>query len=66
MKSIGSVLQEEVTYKRYNDSPDMVRLVSYCFFEQLPHRQLHMIWKLHGEVARKPVKRQGMSGASSG
>jgi hypothetical protein len=29
--SIGSVLQEEVTYKRYNDWQDVVRLVSYCF-----------------------------------
>lgn len=30
--SIGSVLQEEITYKRYNDWKDVVRLVSYCFF----------------------------------
>ena len=28
--SIGSVLQEEITYKRYNDWKDVVRLVSYC------------------------------------
>src|SRR5712664_880706 len=27
--SIGSVLQEEITYKRYNDWQDVVRLVSY-------------------------------------
>ena len=31
MISIGSVLQEEVTYKRYNDWQDVLRLVSYCF-----------------------------------
>ena len=29
--SIGSILQEEITYKRYNDWKDVVRLVSYCF-----------------------------------
>ncbi|PYT77449.1 MAG: glycosyl transferase [Acidobacteria bacterium] len=46
--SIGSVLQEEVTYKRYNDWKDVVRLVSYCFFEHFPYRQLHMIWRLQG------------------
>src|SRR2546421_9832789 len=28
--SIGSVLQEEITYKRYNDWQDVARLVSYC------------------------------------
>jgi hypothetical protein len=48
MISIGSVLQEEFTYKRYNDWKDMVRLVSYCFFEHFPYRQLHMIWRLQG------------------
>ena len=31
--SIGSVLQEELTYKRYNDWKDVARLVSYCFLE---------------------------------
>src|SRR5438477_4583961 len=46
--SIGSVLQEEITYKRYNDWKDVVRLVSYCFFEHFPYRQLHMVWCLQG------------------
>jgi cellulose synthase/poly-beta-1,6-N-acetylglucosamine synthase-like glycosyltransferase len=46
--SIGSVLQEEITYKRYNDWKDVARLVSYCFFEHFPYRQLHMIWRLQG------------------
>ena len=48
MISIGSVLQEELTYKRYNDWQDVARLVSYCFLEHFPYRQLHMIWRLHG------------------
>jgi len=46
--SIGSVLQEEITYKRYNNWQDVVRLVSYCFFEHFPYRQMHMVWRLQG------------------
>ncbi len=70
--SIGSVLQEEITYKRYNDWKDVVRLVSYCFFEHFPYRQLHMIWRLQGlwEYLRgdhvwKPVKRKGLQSAQA-
>jgi len=68
--SIGSVLQEEVTYKRYNDWRDVARLVSYCFLEHFPYRQLHMIWRvqglwqyLRGDVNWKPLKRQGLESA---
>jgi cellulose synthase/poly-beta-1,6-N-acetylglucosamine synthase-like glycosyltransferase len=46
--SIGSVLLEELTYKRYNDWQDVVRLLSYCFLEHFPYRQLHMMWRLQG------------------
>jgi cellulose synthase/poly-beta-1,6-N-acetylglucosamine synthase-like glycosyltransferase len=46
--SLGSVLQEEITYKRYNDWWDVVRLVSYCFLEHFPYRQMHMVWRLQG------------------
>ncbi len=46
--SIGSVLQGEITYKRYNDWQDVVRLVSYCFLEHFPYRQMHMFWRLQG------------------
>ena len=65
--SVGAVLQEEVTYKRYNDWQDVVRLVTYCFAEHFPYRQLHMIWRLQGlwqyfrgDVSWKPLKRQGL------
>jgi len=68
--SIGSVLQEEITYKRYNDWQDVVRLVSYCFFEHFPYRQLHMIWRLQGlwqylrgDLAWRPLKRKGLASA---
>lgn len=65
--SIGSVLQEELTYKRYNDWRDVARLISYCFFEHFPCRQMHMIWRLQGiwqylrgDVVWRPLKRQGL------
>jgi len=70
--SIGSVLQEEITYKRYNDWQDVVRLVSYCFFEHFPYRQMHMFWRLQGiwqylrgDNAWAPLKRKGLQSASA-
>jgi cellulose synthase/poly-beta-1,6-N-acetylglucosamine synthase-like glycosyltransferase len=69
--SIGSVLQEEITYKRYNDWQDVVRLVSYCFLEHFPYRQMHMYWRLkgiwqylRGDTAWGPLKRKGLQSAS--
>jgi cellulose synthase/poly-beta-1,6-N-acetylglucosamine synthase-like glycosyltransferase len=66
--SIGSVLQEELTYKRYNDWKDVARLVSYCFLEHFPYRQMHMIWRvqglwqyLRGDMAWRPLERKGLS-----
>jgi len=66
--SIGSVLQEELTYKRYNDWKDVARLVSYCFLEHFPYRQMHMIWRLQGlwqylrgDMAWRPLERKGLS-----
>ena len=71
--SIGSVLQEEITYKRYNDWQDVVRLVSYCFLEHFPYRQMHMIWRLQGlsqylrgDNTWKPLKRKGLESAKVG
>jgi cellulose synthase/poly-beta-1,6-N-acetylglucosamine synthase-like glycosyltransferase len=70
--SIGSVLQEELTYKRYNDWQDVARLVSYCFFEHFPYRQMHMFWRLkglweyvRGDMSWKAVKRQGLRSVES-
>jgi cellulose synthase/poly-beta-1,6-N-acetylglucosamine synthase-like glycosyltransferase len=70
--SIGSVLQEEVTYKRYSDWKDVAKLISFCFFEHFPYRQMHMIWRLQGlwqymrgDVVWKPMKRQGLQSAGS-
>lgn len=70
--SIGSVLQEEITYKRYNDPKDVFRLVSLCFFEHLPYRQLHMIWRLQGlwqylrgDHEWKRMKRKGFASVTA-
>jgi hypothetical protein len=70
--SIGSVLQEEITYRRYNDWQDVARLISYCFFEHFPYRQLHMIWRLQGfwqylrgDYAWGPMKRKGLESAAT-
>jgi hypothetical protein len=68
--SIGSVLQEEITYKGHNDWQDVIRLVTYCFLEHFPYRQLHMIWRLQGfwqclrgDLVWKPMKRKGLDSA---
>jgi cellulose synthase/poly-beta-1,6-N-acetylglucosamine synthase-like glycosyltransferase len=69
--SIGAVLQEEITYKRYNDWQDVARLLSYCFLEHFPYRQLHMVWRLQGlwqylrgDNTWRPLTRKGLSSAS--
>lgn len=68
MISIGSVLQEELTYKRYNDWRDVARLITYCFAEHFPYRQVHMCWRLQGiwqylrgDMVWRPVKRAGIN-----
>ncbi len=48
MISIGSVVQEEVTYRRYSHWMEVARLLLYCFAEHFPYRQAHMVWRLHG------------------
>lgn len=48
MISIGSVLQEEITSRRYNNWRDVVRLLSFCLLEHFPYRQLQMLWRLQG------------------
>lgn len=66
MISIGAVLQEEITYKRYNDWRDVVRLVFYCFLEHFPYRQMYLVWRLQGfwqyfrkDFTWRPMKRIG-------
>lgn len=46
--SIGAVLLEEMTYRRYNHWKHVAKLILYCFIEHFPYRQLNMIWRLQG------------------
>lgn len=46
--SIGSVLLEELTYRRYKDWREVGRLMFFCLFEHFPYRQMTMIWRLQG------------------
>lgn len=46
--SIGSVLLEEMTYRRYSDWREVARLLLYCLFEHFPYRQMTLIWRLQG------------------
>jgi len=48
--SVGSVLQEEITYRRYGNWRDVARLIAFCFLEHFPYRQLHMWWRLKGTI----------------
>jgi cellulose synthase/poly-beta-1,6-N-acetylglucosamine synthase-like glycosyltransferase len=46
--SIGAVLLEEMTYRRYSDWKEVGRLLVYCLLEHFPYRQMTMIWRLQG------------------
>jgi cellulose synthase/poly-beta-1,6-N-acetylglucosamine synthase-like glycosyltransferase len=46
--SIGSVVIEEMSYHRYNDPRDLVRLLGTCFLEHFPYRPLNSLWRLRG------------------
>jgi cellulose synthase/poly-beta-1,6-N-acetylglucosamine synthase-like glycosyltransferase len=71
MISVGAVLQEEVTYRRYNDWRDVARLVLFCFLEQVPYRQMHLFWRLQGmwqyargDITWKELERVGLESAT--
>jgi cellulose synthase/poly-beta-1,6-N-acetylglucosamine synthase-like glycosyltransferase len=46
--SIGAVLLEEMTYRRYSRGRHVAKLILYCFLEHFPYRQLNMLWRLQG------------------
>lgn len=68
MISVGSILLEEMTYRRYVRSREVARLLFYCLLEHFPYRQLTMIWRLQGmwqyfrgDVQWRPMKRTGFA-----
>lgn len=46
--SMGAVLIEEITYRRYNHIGDVARLIGFAILEHLGYRQLTQIWRLEG------------------
>ena len=64
--SVGSVLLEEMTYRRYTRLREVARLLVFCLVEHFPYRQLTMIWRLQGmwqylrgDVEWRELKRSG-------
>ncbi len=46
--SIGSVVQEEITVRRYHRWTDVARLLLFCLAEHFPYRQINMWWRVKG------------------
>ena len=68
MISIGSVLLEELTYRRYSDWREVARMLFYCLLEHFPYRQMTMIWRLQGlwqfvrgDLKWREMQRTGLS-----
>jgi len=66
--SIGSVLLEEMTYRRYGDWREVARLLLYCLLEHFPYRQMTLVWRLQGiwqylrgDLRWREMKRTGIS-----
>jgi cellulose synthase/poly-beta-1,6-N-acetylglucosamine synthase-like glycosyltransferase len=64
--SIGSVLLEEMTYRRYSEWREVARLLLFCLFEHFPYRQMTLLWRLQGiwqylrgDVEWREMKRSG-------
>jgi cellulose synthase/poly-beta-1,6-N-acetylglucosamine synthase-like glycosyltransferase len=72
MLSIGGVLLEEITYRRYSDWREVAKLLLCCLAEHFPYRQIHLWWRLRGmwqyargDVAWGKMKRVGFSGPAA-
>ncbi len=66
--SVGSVLLEEMNYRRYSSWREVAWLLVYCLFEHFPYRQMTMFWRLRGiweylrgDLRWHEVKRTGAS-----
>jgi cellulose synthase/poly-beta-1,6-N-acetylglucosamine synthase-like glycosyltransferase len=64
--SVGSVLLEEMNYRRYTRWRDVAWLLIYFLFEHVPYRQMTMCWRLRGiweylrgDLSWNQVKRSG-------
>jgi cellulose synthase/poly-beta-1,6-N-acetylglucosamine synthase-like glycosyltransferase len=46
--SIGALFIEEMTYHRYNDPVDLMKLIVVSFLEIFPYRPMNSFWRIHG------------------
>jgi len=46
--SVGSVIIEESTFRKYQKLRDYFKLIVASLFEQLGFRQIHLLWRLRG------------------
>lgn len=44
--SLFAILLEQLSYKRYNNTIEIIKLICYSFFEQLSYRQLTVFWRV--------------------
>ncbi len=72
MLSIGGVLLEEITFRRYSDWREVAKLLLCCFAEHFPYHQAHLWWRLRGlwqyargDLAWGKLTRVGFSGAAA-
>ncbi len=70
--SIGAVLLEEMTYRRYSSWREVARLLVYCLLEHFPYRQMTMIWRLQGlwqylrgDLTWREMKRVGVAAGAA-
>lgn len=70
--SIGAILLEEMTYRRYSRWRHVAELILYCFIEHFPYRQMNMLWRLQGiwqyfkgDMEWKEAKRIGIPYAAA-
>ena len=71
MLSIGGVLLEEITFRRYGDWREVAKLLLCCFAEHFPYHQAHLWWRLRGmyqyargDVAWGKMTRVGFEGSA--
>lgn len=67
--SLISVLAEEIAYKTYSSTKDILVLTAYSFIENMGYRQLHSFWQVSGIIdfirgnkSWGKMKREGFKG----
>lgn len=48
--SLGSVVLEEMTYRRYQTVKEVALLIAYSFLEYFPYHQMHLWWRIKGTL----------------